>query len=910
MNQTDSNNVEQLRSTVLLILGKDSYPTSEKIRETIDQFRTLPVLSVSDDDAEALAKDIEARLDITMTIGSVIQEEFEPWLHTSRKDIDPYYWERYRRLLEEKNFPPNVIAKLDEVTDRILGLLENPQKNGSWDRRGMVVGHVQSGKTANYTGLLTKAADAGYRLIVVIAGIHNNLRSQTQQRIDEGFIGRDSSQLLSNTNRFIGVGNYDRQRLPVTFTSTARDFNKQTAEQLGLGLNELKEPAVLVIKKNPSTLKNIIQWLRAHSARGAAQLVEAPMLLIDDEADNASIDISRNPEEASRINSQIRELLSLFHRSCYVGYTATPFANIFIDPENDHDMIGADLFPRDFIVSLDAPSNYFGGTRIFSEDAEPKIVRHIEDNEDLLPIKHKNGHRLDELPESLKEAIRCFVLARAIRLHRGQTCHHNSMLVNASRFTSVQSELRNMIHSYLGLLKRSVRYGLRNAHDSDISSLRKTYQREYSSTGVSWEEVTDNLHEAIAVIEVVEVNSNSSGRLSYSEHPDVGFNVIAVGGFSLSRGLTLEGLTVSYFLRNSMMYDTLMQMGRWFGYRHGYEDLCRIWMTPDADGWYEHITESIEELRGELREMEKANLTPKDFGLKVRNHPDTLIVTARNKMGTSEKVNVQIGLSNRFIETTSLWSEPDYVANNRRAAAQLIESVREKGESVEYSDEKCWKAESDYCWTRVPVQVVLDFVGVFKNHPFASLTAPKPVHEFIEGRSSGELSRWDVVVVSRRSSSRAAELLFGGDTPVNCQQRTVSYVKGKRLVSFANFRVASRGVEKTGLSGEQVDRAEAEYRESEEYKLKLKQKPDSKPNYPDKYYRSMRTRPLLIIHVLCLKDRDTGSVDDAPVIAWGMSLPKLGDEGATVNYQVNTTWWRQNIEPDIDEEELMENDDG
>ena len=394
--------VDLLRTNVIQALAHDSQPTADRIREIVGQYRQLPMFHIDDDVAEQVARDIEHQLGIIMTLGSVVQEDFEPWLHIARKDIDPYYWDRYQQLLAQDNFPPTVVATLDDVTDRTLGLLENPEKAGPWNRRGMVVGHVQSGKTANYTGLICKAADAGYRLIIVIAGIHNNLRNQTQERIDAGFVGRDSSKLHSGMDKFIGVGRINATRRPATLTNALRDFSKQAAEQSGFGISDLREPVVLVIKKNTNTLRNVIDWLKAHSAQGRSEIIDAPMLLIDDEADNASIDISRSPDEASRINGQIRLLLRLFHRSCYVGYTATPFANIFIDPESELEMEGADLFPRDFIVSLDAPSNYFGASRIFSPDASHSVVCKIDDNEDLLPLRHKNGYQVTALPESLK----------------------------------------------------------------------------------------------------------------------------------------------------------------------------------------------------------------------------------------------------------------------------------------------------------------------------------------------------------------------------------------------------------------------------------------------------------------------------------------------------------------------------
>lgn len=435
--------LQDLKTAVQALLAT-RMPTPEEIRELVKVHRRIHP-QVTDDEAEALAAELEHIHDVRMDLGASLEEAgFEKWLEGAKKDIDFYYWSRYRLLLASKNFSGQVLAPLDSVTDRILGLLENPKKDGRWDRRGMVVGHVQSGKTANYVGLVAKAADAGYKVIIIIAGLHNNLRNQTQARVDEGFIGVDSARIQAaqhpNVN-LVGVGKHDSRRRPSTFTTTLQDFNRQTATALGLPLRNLSEPAVFVVKKNARTLQNLIEWLQEHNARHGTSSISEPMLLIDDEADNASINIKHGAEEVSRINGQIRQLLGLFYRSGYVGYTATPFANIFIDPESDDEMYGADLFPRDFIVSLDPPGNYFGADQVFlqasEESGETPVVRHIEDNEDLLPMKHQITHRVAGLPESLEDAVRAFIVGRAIRLARGHQREHNSMLVNVSRFVAV-----------------------------------------------------------------------------------------------------------------------------------------------------------------------------------------------------------------------------------------------------------------------------------------------------------------------------------------------------------------------------------------------------------------------------------------------------------------------------------------
>lgn len=891
----NSKNLEELEVAVEAMLAHEQNLTPERIREWIARYRLIH--QVSDADAEMLARRFETRHGVTMNIGSVLTEKgYEPWLENARANIVPYYWERYKKLLGKKHFSTQVVATLDDVTDRILGLTENPEKPGPWNRRGMVVGHVQSGKTANYTGLICKAADAGYRLIVVIAGIHNNLRNQTQLRIDEGFVGRDSARLLSRKeDSFVGVGTFDQTRRPVTFTNSLKDFSKAMATGIGIPLQTLKEPAVFVIKKNSSTLKNLLEWLAEHNAKRSGKKVEAPMLLIDDEADNASINVSHGRGEVSKINGQIRSLLDMFERACYVGYTATPFANIFIDPDSDHEMFGQDLFPQNFIVSLDPPTNYFGANRVFLQDGE-QIIRHIEDNEDVLPLKHEKDLQIITLPDSLMDAVRTFVVAKAIRLVRGHAGQHCSMLVNTSRFTDVQSQLRNELHNRLEIIKSSVRVNgaldpAGALKDSEIKALHDIWDREYSHIeGLDWNAIQQKLHDAAAPIKVIEVNSKASGTLNYADHATNGLNVIAVGGYSLSRGLTLEGLMVSYFLRNSMMYDTLMQMGRWFGYRPEYDDLCRVWMPEEAEGWYAHVAEAIEELREELRRMEAAGATPEEFGLRVRSHPTALIVTARNKMGSGEKVVVKIGLGNNFVETAILRRDAASLEANRAAGRRLAERLVEAGKASASSV----KISGGFLLSEVPVKPILDFLSEFQNHPGSMLTDPGPVRLYIEERADTELAQWDILFASvgtfDKDSRRWTDSSLGID--INCQYRTAGTKSDSSTLRVTNRqRVSSRGIEKAGLTPEEIESAEQRYRATEVLEAK-------KPiNYPDRVYRAERKRPLLVIHLLDI------SPETKPIVAWSISFPKTCFEEKRVEYVVNTTWLRENF-PDENEEEM------
>lgn len=906
--------IETVKNMVESGLFNQARKTEDELRNMIRGVAALVPPGLSDDEIEQIAREIEHKQGIKAGLGAVVDsEDFEPWLDDAKPSIEPFYWNRYRKLLLQNGLPKDVVISTDTVTDKILGRLGNPEKHVPWDRRGMVVGHVQSGKTANYTGLICKAADAGYRLIIVIAGIHNNLRNQTQARIDEGFIGRDTGKSQetkkSGAKHIVGVGHFDPNKTPVSLTNTLRDFNKATASTNTSEIDSYKVPVVLVIKKNHRTLANLLDWLKDNSARGDQEMIDQPMLLIDDEADNASINTKYGKKLVTTINGQIRDLLNMFHRSCYVGYTATPFANIFIDPDQDDEMYNEDLFPRDFIIGLDAPTNYFGPTKIFvdglPEEGDPTWLRYITDNEDILPIKHKIDHELDALPSSLTRALRTFVLARTIRNLRGQKAAHCSMLVNASRFTAVQGRLRNRLHDALERIQNSVRInasrGAAALNDPEIAALHGVWREEYSDTEFDWPSIQSELLDAIASAKIVEVNSRAND-LDYSSSVERGQTVVAVGGFSLSRGLTLEGLTVTWFLRNTMMYDTLMQMGRWFGYRGGYEDLCRIWMPAEAIDWYAFIANAAEELHDELRTMEKAKATPRMFGLAVRSHPASLLVTARNKMGSGKKVTTLVGLSNKFVETSKVSIRPSDLSANLAIAKSLVSKLngarlREdptpwgtlvRGASVEFIDE---------------------FLAGWRNAEQSVTTDPGPVRSYIRARRADELRTWDVLIPSLAkglSDNTLGKPIVPATRYVDLHdlQHEFMSFSGKRM------RVASRGIEKAGVDPAKADAAEARYREE-------KGKADGeRVNFPDSIYRRERDRGLFILHYVKAKAPDgkegakeVGLIPDDPVVAWGISLPVSSRPAERVEYVVNTVRYKELFgeeDEDDDQEAALE----
>ncbi len=887
-------NAQKIENAIVATLSVDQLPTEEDILSLVQGFSAM--FPVSEDEADVVLRRLHARLRIDMDTGTAIIEDHQSWLPARRPDIDPYYWSRYADYLKRDGWPPKVVNTLDKVTDETLDLMGDPAKANAWLRRGLVMGDVQSGKTATYTALCCKAADAGYRLIILLTGTLESLRCQTQQRLDAGFVGLDSSGLLSQqrTTREVGVGVLNRRRMAGVFTSTKKDFKSELMNQLGFRLNAFAEPVLVVVKKNKRILENLENWLRSYNA-GNDGKIDTPMLLIDDEADNASVNTNPNSDDPTAINGRIRALIHLFTRSSYVGFTATPFANIFIDPDSENDMVGDDLFPKHFIYALEAPTNYVGAQSIFGEDPQLDCLREIEDGEETFPAKHKPTLAVETLPGSLLEAIRAFIVTNTIRDLRGEGSTHRSMLVNVSRFTNVQEQVARLLDDELREIHREIRsYSQLDPKEAcrseTIAAIRRTWEREFSDAGFNWPDVQRALHRAVLPVEVRSVNQRTgAASLDYPVYRQSGLRVVAVGGNSLSRGLTLEGLSTSYFFRNSQMYDTLLQMGRWFGYRDGYADLCRIWLSEEAIHWYRHIALASEELRSEIRRMQTLNLTPKDFGLKVRAHPDSLIVTARNKMRDSKLIERIISISGQGIETPRLHQSQDIIRANALHAETLFAELETHGFQRERSP------FGNNLWRDIPKDIICRFLRRFESHPLNLTFQGDDLASFLERTDEVKLQSWDIVLPN---GGGELEIEFAG-IPYRPQKRKIEIRGDSRsiLVSGAKARVGSRGIEKEGVPEDLFCSKEAEYRELNR-------------NIPDWEYRRLRPKPLLIVHLV--KPVENGQdydTDGIPLVAVGLSFPEFDDRDMArrVRYRVNLVEWRNLFQVETDDD--METDD-
>ena len=946
--QTREQNVIKFVQTMLLDEPDPSRIGRDLIAERIGQvLGMMPAWGVGLE-REVVIDELVRRFSMVMGRDGTLRNDDDhvAWLDAERTR-DWRLWQRYREY-QERGLPMAAVEALHVSTSSILGMLEDPRREGAWDRRGLVVGHVQSGKTASYTGLVCKAADAGYKIIIVLAGLHNNLRSQTQVRLDEGFLGFETAPTGADMP-LVGVGLIDNDpaiRPNFATNRTERgDFSTRVAANLGVTPEQ--RPWLFVVKKNKAILGRLLAWIRNHAANttsaetGQKVVTHLPLLVIDDEADHASVDTGEDvigengqPDEnhsPTAINRLIRQILNSFSRKAYVGYTATPFANIFIHEKGRTTSEGPDLFPSSFIISLAAPSTYVGPARVFglrSGEARNEglpLVREVDDFQDQgglggwMPQGHKSSHKvpyLDEpfgIPASLRRAVLSFLLACAARRVRGQGHKHASMLVHVTRFKAVQGQVHRQVedamlsvrqHLQRGIGDADLRRELRLLWEQDFMPGTDRVQQDVDDPSVrttGWEEIEPLLAEVAADIQVRMINGTSRDVLDYVDKAAVGLKVIAIGGDKLARGLTLEGLCTSYFLRASRMYDTLMQMGRWFGYRPGYLDLCRLYTTAELVEWFEHIADASEELREEFDLMEASGGTPREYGLKVESHP-VLMVTSRMKMRSSR--TLMLSFSGQIVETISFYRGPPVLAANLAALRTLVADMGLPTEPEPVRRDRPNAGSSLWdgsLWKDVSHRLVTSFLLRFRTHPGAPKVNAAVLAEFIQSMTEhGELTRWTVALIGAREGKSSITLSNGiavGMLYRACKHLTESgdgYSIG-RLLSPRD-----EGIDLDAASWQAALDLTRETRKIDEGRRQQIQ--PEMPSGPA--MRQIRghgatgipARPeqgLLLLYVLDPKV-EKASLDPSVegVVAFGISFPG-SKKGVRVRYEVNNVLWTQ-----------------
>ena len=738
----------------------------------------------------------------------------EDWLAGADRS-DWYYWKALRaHLLGVKNWPKDTVASLDDASDNVLRQLKQPSTS-EFDVRGLVLGYVQSGKTANFTAVIAKAADAGYRLVVVFSGIDKGLRRQTQIRLNRELTGYAHNPV--GAVRFPPVG---KQWHQFTTDDLDGDFHPGRANSAAL---QGSQPVLIVVKKNGAVLRRLRAWFMSASDDIRKTL---PALFIDDEADQASVDTrgshqnedAYDPEDPDYeppavINGLIRELVQIFSRRAYVAYTATPFANILIPHDTYDGKAGEDLYPKDFFIDLPKPAGYFGTEEFFGrfdpttdESVEGlDVLRNVPD-EQVLALTQNN-----EVTASLEEALNSFFLGGAARASRGKPDAPCTMLVHTSQRIAEQGPTKTLIEARFREIRDEWRYdrkgGIRQRFkvlwDKDFV---KTSQGIDNRRVQKFEAVEPFIGPFLDVVCVREINSDKGEVLDYELEPNL--KAIAIGGNKLSRGLTLEGLLVSYFARRSPQYDTLLQMCRWYGYRAGYEDLTRIYTTGDLAGWFADLALVEHRLRQDMQIYEHIpGLKPYDVGMRILQHPAMQVTSGLKRRFTSSTLISQ-SYSGALEQTFKFPLKNEerlalLCEKNRLAAQAFLKRLKGASEITGFGP----------LWADVSAAEVVTFLKSFYVDPEVGGIAPELMAAWIEQQNvEGDLVNWTIVVRGRDSQNKKlghANWLPEGMKPVWNLGRT-------RIIGSNSLGVITTpGDEEFGLTSEELQIAQKKLKDGE-----------------------------------------------------------------------------------------------
>jgi hypothetical protein len=841
-----------------------------------------------------IKKIIDAEFEIYIPDSPVLLGNYEherDWYSSKKDQYSSFFWDRYRSYLRKDGWSPNVLHDFEvKSVDKMVDLLGDPRAEESFSRKGLIMGDVQSGKTSNYIGLISKAADAGYKVIILLTGIIESLRKQTQIRVEEGFIGYDV-----DSREWVGVGTIQSGMIPKSPTSRSNDFTGISGENTMAQFMSSAEPFIFITKKNPTTLKKIRESIQRINLKPPKKKIDTSILIIDDEADNASVNTNNAGYDPTKINAEIRLLIDLFTKSNYVGFTATPFANVFIDPESYSDKYNKDLFPNDFIFRLSSPSSYFGAEKMFLTKPY-NTIQLIEDYNEHFPVKHKSDWNGSELFNSLHEAINAFLIVNAIRDLREKEVRnsHRSMLINVSRFIKVHDQISFLVSKKLEKTLTALRYSTKLSmneylKNSYIKELYETYNKQYA-TEYSWNELFEIIFESTKDIQVVKITSkDKKGMLDYEKNKEKGLRVIVIGGLTLSRGITLEGLTISYLYRNTQTFDVLMQMGRWFGYRtkpKNFEDLCRVWMLETTVDYFTEITRSIVELKSDFRKMIEQEKTPYEFGIRVRNESEEMGITSSNKMRSSKKYIYVEDLYGKVLETPFISSKRIDIEANYAKTEKFLRAIGAKLE-----DKRIIAKD-------VEASIVLDYLSEIDVHDANRIRyfEKDTILKFLKDE---KYSRFDVAVINGKT-----EVSFFGELEYRLAERKYDFLDANTIrVNGVHYRLGAKEDTSVLLDNETVK------------KIRLQE------NVSAKSFMVEGRNPLLMIYGLKLKkSEDIYDIDEMVKIneysdflsthnlvpiGIGIGIPANNNKSSNTKmiYYINdrTKWWNLMQEKDKEE---------
>ncbi|MBC7523988.1 MAG: Z1 domain-containing protein [Flavobacterium sp.] len=950
---------------------------------------------------------------------SLRKSHLETWLTKER--IESLNWNsdeiityrtRYLNYLESIGRAKSIVNETDRSSLEIIKKIGDPLSNDVFFTRGLVVGSVQSGKTANFNAVINSSIDVGYKLIIVLSGIMEDLRRQTQTRIEKEvvgpYLGSDKFDGVGKISSFGQLGKYKNVNQIIVPTSGTNDFNR-AMQRAHFSLNNTN---ILICKKNTSVLQNLILWLNEYLIENNDKH-NIPFIIIDDEADNASLNNlgHKGKEYANKINGHIRALLALFNKKTYIGYTATPFANVLQDvnetPENkwlirdaknntilEFDQVD-NLFPHDFIELLIPPSNYLGPKNFFEtrieeiKKIEPLIGPAIKDYVPSFPSRvykeksqnpfevigfsnkdefdtyfYKHNGYLDftdhkdyrdrtraskqfddypkNLPKSLEEAVKCYILSIAVRLSRKQEMSnsklfhpHNTMLIHISRYSAWQTKTKDLLEKYLLNLKTSINSdGLKDEgsifleferiwvkyFSYAINNIQEYLPEGYEDvflTKRTFEDVKQFLFLAIDGIDVKAVNTLTKDELDYSKGEK---KYIVVGGNKLSRGFTLEGLTINYFIRNTNYADTLLQMGRWFGYRPGYLDCCKLFTTTETLEKFDQCTWTIEELEAEFKQMSLDGKKPIDYATRVLTHPGTLQITRAGILKNSTVV--KWSYADHLLQTTKFHLDKNRINHSWKSFKEFY--ANNSDDFVKENDYLVLKTTPNNLLT------LLDLPNTFSEDFI------KPFKMFLElANNLNKLTNWTIAIKTSGASKnvlKKADTGFGSDIKLTERGGPKRGYYREKLINEKIFAAsgASSNIVTSGkdfsvtLNESEIKKAKTNFirnknPEASETEIENLVK---KSNFPENIYRRRipESEGLLVIYLMDLHKvfltvekgeegeiENTDNVDLAiPLIGYAIGIPPI-EENVGGTYLLNK-YILENIEknPESSEDDFDE----
>jgi hypothetical protein len=668
---------------------------------------------------------------------SIVDPALERW-YTGPKPDDRHWPALKAYLTETKKWSEATVENIHGSSAEVVGALADPRRT-AFSHKGLVVGYVQSGKTANMTAVIAKAVDAGYNMVILLAGVTNKLRAQTQRRIDTDIRARFPHLWVGYTSANIEKDEDDSEENGDFVIPPDRCFPMPAPGRVQYA----------VVKKEATRLQKLVTTFEKTPKASREQM---RVLLIDDECDQASVNASATDDGITKINDLLRRLIGVIPACSYVGYTATPFANVFINPFPKGGEVLDDLYPKHFITALPRPGDYVGTLEVFgsiadgededgeSNDGRPMVrVVPKEELPKLRPVKMKQKDSFTPaVTPSMESALLWFIASCAIRRRRGHADAHMTMLVHTSPHVIQHQRMMEVIRAWLLASGEALRAGAGEVWERFVATFEyETGRLPLTHAGEAALIPSDLLpwiREALDAMELVIENGISEERLDFTGKPKT---YIVVGGSVLARGLTLEGLCVSYFLRTSKQYDTLLQMGRWFGFRHGYEDLPRLWATADLISAFRAIGRVEEEIRTDIaRYVGTPSFTPMDLAVRVRQIPG-LAITSAAKM--KHAVEVAMSYAGRHVQTIRFdHRNADVIAANWKAVDALAAACTANGrEGPTRAGVRLFQ--------QVPVGNVLTFLKAYGLAPALELT-PKSLMAYITAGGDA-LAAWNVAFV-------------------------------------------------------------------------------------------------------------------------------------------------------------------